>query len=1414
MIERFASLKIACVAWALAGTVCAVNAQTYQIGPDASKSPQAKQSQPAKKGQKQQGSSLGWGSNIQNARIARAAVMALQKGQKAQALDLARKAVKSAPGDPKLWFLLGYAARLNNRLQESEDAYHHGLSLDPNSLDGTSGLAQDLSISGHTGEAMKLLNQVVTADPRRRADTLLLGEMHMRGKDYQGAVDYLNRAEHQRPDARSEVLLAISYEQLKRLDMANHYLELARHRAPGNPDVERSLAGYYREVGKYDQAVAALKAIKNPKPDVVAELGFMYQLDGKLTEAAKTYARAANAVPKDMKMQLSAAQAAVAAGAPEDADPFLKRAASIDPDNYRLHAVRGTIDRIQDRDEDAIKEYQAALAHLPANVNEGPLYGIQLHVQLMQLYKSQGDDNAASQQLATAQQQINAINQQGPERDAYLRLRATIKLASGNLDGALADVHEALAANPKSISDLQLNGDVLIKMGRTEDAINAYKRVLDQDPKNRSALISLGFASRTANRPEEAEKYFKRLVQVDPSSYIPYLALGDLDASRKDFAAAQANYTKAFKLSPKRATIVAGGMNAAIESHNLNLAGDWLKRSTEAMNRDPRLLREEERYYSFKGDYAKSAEIGEKVLPLLPHDRDVVVYLGYDLLHLERWDQLLKLTADNMSTFPKEADIPLLAGYVHKHQDKSEEARKDFTEALARDPDMVTAYVNRGYTENDLHDPKAAASDFEEAVKRDPKDGEAHLGLAFADLNLDKPQAAVKQSEVAEQIMGDSKDIHVIRATAYGREGMLTRAEGEFRAALKFAPDDGALHQGLGNALFSERRYHDAVNELNTSAKELPDNATTYALLARAYASLGQREQTMSNAQKAEKLAANAPIPDNDVQEPLQSTIYVSTGEAYSTLGEDKAAMDRFTRALETPKSNRVSVRLAIARLMEQKGHEDDAERQIALGLMEAGAGETHAVSGTQFIQVADLFRGMHNFELSQDYLQRAKTAGAPDAQVRIGMADNYLAVGDTTRAKAELAAVNISTDGGPDYQYLLAEANVARQEHQSAEALTSFAQAAGAEGEDETAQQGLLQLGGEEGWRITPNLSMLSNLTVSPLFEDSTVYELDAKLDANFVVPPNDTSLLPPPRSSLQTQWTAAYHLHFNHAPPAGGFYQLRNSRGQISVPATNSIVNRNTTDSTLNFGIAPTFRLGTSAISLSSGIQTTIRRDAESPRQMDQNLFREYTYVSTGSFFNAISMNGYVIHEAGPFTHSDLNSRLFTAAVNFRVGSPWGRTAMLTGWGQSKQTFSPRNFQNYFTSTYIGLEHRFGEHLNVRAMLEDVRAWRVIDTRSGTAQNVRPTAWVSYGFMRNWDLQVTSSYSSTRSFHVYDAAQNGFSLSYALPVHRRFTDEGDPVTLAYPIRITGGVQADTFFNFPSGHNQQVRPYIGITIF
>ena len=1394
---------------AIAASACVVEAQTYDVAPG---TPAGSQSQTGQS--KPSDQPLGWGSNIQNARLARAAEQALQHGDHVLALEYAQRAAQATPNDPQLWFLLGYAARLNGRQSLSVDSYSRGLRLSPSSLEGLSGLAQTYSIMGRTEDAERLLKQVVSADPRRRDDALLLGDLYMRSADYTEALDWLGRAERIQPGARSELLMALSYQHLKQMDMANRYLELAKGRDPNNPDVQRTMAGYYREVGSNSEAIAALKSILNPKPDVIAELAYTYQLDGKADDSARLYAQAANADPKDLDLQFAAAQAEVADGSIDTAKPFLSRAAAIDAGHYRLHAIRGEIARLQERDQDAVMEYTAALASLPSSPAEGPLYGIQMHMDLVEVYRDMANDGASTRQLQIAQAEINALDEHEFARGQFLRLRALIKMNAGDLDGALADIKEDLATDPHDRNSLQLNGDILMKLGRTDDAISVYKQILASDPANRFALTSLGYASHAVGHDKDAEEYFLRLAEVEPSLYVPYLALGDFYTARHDFTKAQVAYSKGYALDSRKPLILAGGMNAAIEGHDLDLAATWLSRVTSGMQQNPQILREKERYLSFKGHYQASAAVGWKAIKVLPRDRDVVVYLAYDLLHLAQYDELLTLTSKYLTVFPNEPDIPLLEGYVHKYQGLLEQARRDFSETLKRDPNVTTAYVNRGYMLNDLHQPEAAAEDFEAALKREPDNGEAHLGLAYASLDLHKPQAALRQAELAELALGDSRDVHMIRATAYGRQGMLTKAAGEYRDALKFTQDDGALHLGLGNTLFAERRYHDAIAELEIAKENSPENADVYALIARSYANLQDRDQTLKYVQLAEEHARPAPDGATKSQSGGQSETLISTGEALGTLGDERAAMERFRQALEMPGSDRVSTRLAIAQVEAQQGHSEDAERQIALALMEAEAGETVPPTGSQYIAAADVFRTLHDYQLSQTYLQHAKAASAPDAEVRIGLANNYLALGDTIRAEAELAAVSATAGSSNDYQYLLAQANVFRQQHHSAEALTSFAQASNAEGEDQIAQQALLQAGADEGLRVTPILSMLSDFSVEPIFEDTTVYVLDSKLDASFAVPSNDTALLPPPRSSIETQWTSAFHLHLGHIPTPSGFYQLRNSRGQISVPSTNSIVNRNTTDHTLNIGLNPTVNLGSNVLTFNSGVQETIRRDSESPVAMNQNLFRVFAYVSTSAFFNAVSFSGYAIREAGPFTESNLHSQSLTGALDFRVGAPWGKTALVTGWGINDQKFSPVNYEDYYTSAYLGLDHRFSERLDVRAVIEDLRAWRVVGTASGNAQDVRPAGTVDFNPRPNWGLHLATAYSSTRSFHVYDATQNGFSISYAHPFHHKFNDDSKEVVLQYPIRISAGLQEEDFFNFKGGHTQQLRPYVQITLF
>jgi tetratricopeptide (TPR) repeat protein len=544
------------------------------------------------------------------------------------------------------------------------------------------------------------------------------------------------------------------------------------------------------------------------------------------------------------------------------------------------------------------------------------------------------------------------------------------------------------------------------------------------------------------------------------------------------------------------------------------------------------------------------------------------------------------------------------------------------------------------------------------------------------------------------------------------------------------------------------------------------------------------------------------------------SGIYLSTGAALSALGDHEAAMERFSKALLVPDSDRVGVRLAISELMMQQGHTEDAERQIALGLMEAEAGETEPATGEQLIEAADIFRSLHNYELSQSYLDRAQAAGAADTAVRLGRANNYIAVGDTARAQGELAGISRDAESDPDYQFLLLEANVLRQQHQSAQALTAFAQASDAAGEDQTAEENLLAAGADEGLRVNQRVSLLGDFSVSPIFEDTTVYVLDSKLDGTAPIPPSDTAGLPLPRSSIQTEGTAAYHLHVDRLPTVSGFFQVRNARGTISIPATNSIANRDTTDYSFNVGLNPTVHLGRNVITFNSGVQATIRRDSISPAALNQNLLRQFTYASTSSFFNAVSVSGYVLHESGPFTEINLHSSMLAGALDFRVGAPWAKTSLVTGWAASDQKFTPQSIENYYTSSYIGLERRFTPRLNVRAVFEDLRAWRTVGTRSGISQAIRPAGVVDFFPARGWRLEVSSAYNRTQGFHSYDAVQNGFSVSYGIPFRREFNDQGREVPLQYPIRFSGGMQEESFFNFPGSHQQQLRPYFSISLF
>ena len=1338
---------------------------------------------------------MGWGASIEVAREARAAQTALQHGDAAGATMHAQRAVNAAPQNPDLWFTLAYAARLSGQYSLSVDAYRRGLALRPFSVEGLSGLAQTYARMGRTAEAQQALEEVLAANPKSDADLQLAGELLL-PTDPKRAVEYLQRSETVKASARTELLMARAYERSGDGESAHKMLERARRSAPANPEVLRAVASYYRDTGQYEEAIRILEDVHAKDAGTLAELGYSYALAGNIHAAARDYGVAASRAPRDIEIQLNAAQAMLNAGEFDKAATLLNQAATLNPEHYRVYALRGRLDAAQHRDENAIHEYEAALQHLPEGVPEGVLYPISLRVDLAQIYRDTGDAANAERVTKDAANAISTIDVAGPARPDFLRVRAATEVAAGNVDSAEKDLKEAIQLEPRNAVLLLNYANLLWKTERKEDARKTYREALAIDPSNAGALGSLGFLSREMGDSEAARAYFLEFAKKHPDDYAPFLALGDLYSENRQFPQAQESYKQAFQRSPSNPLIVSGAMNAALEAHHAVEAKEWLTRAPEGVQQDPQVMREHERYLTMTGNYAESADLGYRVIQKLPKDREAVDYLAYDLLFLKRLDEAMRMVDCFQPVLEGDRDLPLIAGYVHAGHNEYQAAVDDFTRALEIDPTIAVGYMNRGYVYNDMRLATKAEWDFRKALALNPQYGEARLGLAYALLQLRRSTAALKEAEIATRLLPDSESLHLVKAEGYRQRAMLARAEGEYRKALKLNPNAPTSYVALADVQYQAHKYANAADTLHSAIAIAPDSPMISAQLGRCYAQLRRSSEAMQAIDSAEHIGGK------------DYKVLLVTADALRILGHRDQAVTRYARALESSDNDRLQVRLALGRLFAEEGKAADAQQQVALGFAEARVAPTDVTSAEDYLNAADILMNIHEYPLAQQMYGRAHALGADDMAVAVGMANASLALGDTRSAELQLASLSDDPERNDNFDFVVAQGNVYRQRGEDDRALASFVRANQLDPQDPATRNAEMELAEAEGRPITDRIGMGSGVRVDAVFEDENIYQMDARL----LGVQNAGALLPPPRRTIETFADSRFQFRPTSSLPIQGFVAERNAEGSFSFPSELLIQDRNTFDTILNISVAPVVRFGDVKLSITPGLQYTIRRDTLVPVDMNQNLFRQFLYVASSPIGNWLSFSGNLIREAGPFTEQDLHSRDFSGALDFHVGRPWGRTALLTGYNARDLVFGPAIEEYYQTVSYAGLQHRFGSRIRASAVAEFLRAWRVEGNEYAIAQTLRPRFGVDDKINQHWEMSASGAWSSGRGFHAYDNVTSSFMLAYT---HERGGDRSlgsETALLAHPLRFSFGLAQQSFYDFPGQARTQVVPVAQFT--
>jgi hypothetical protein len=215
-----------------------------------------------------------------------------------------------------------------------------------------------------------------------------------------------------------------------------------------------------------------------------------------------------------------------------------------------------------------------------------------------------------------------------------------------------------------------------------------------------------------------------------------------------------------------------------------------------------------------------------------------------------------------------------------------------------------------------------------------------------------------------------------------------------------------------------------------------------------------------------------------------------------------------------------------------------------------------------------------------------------------------------------------------------------------------------------------------------------------------------------------------------------------------------------------------------------------------------------------MNQNLFRQFAYVSSNSLGNWLAVQGSAFHESGPFLEQNLSSSEVGARIQFTVGRPWGRTQLITAYSVRDLTFNPMPTEFYSTVTSGGLQHQFGKNLKVAVLADYIRSWRVQGQSSWFAQALRPAGEAHYKFDNRWSADANFSFSRGQGFHSYDNVQNSFFISYTKPIRRSMEDVGGSVPVEYPLRFSFGIETADYFNF-TGHGQTIiYPMVRLTVF
>lgn len=678
--------------------------------------------------------------------------------------------------------------------------------------------------AGNTDQALKLVDELVAADPNHDNAWLFKGQLQERLPGGTAvAFESFNKALAINPKNYVALASSVGIQILNKDYKAAHTgLDGLRKLGP-NAFMTHYYDGQLKFLeGNYTAARAQFQNALNLAPESTIGLLASGQNELKLKSfafAESQLSRVVQLEPANLAAKFYLARAYLAQGKPEQATATLTPLLSAANPLPEIMLVAAQA-RLLQGDPKGSSELLARASKLHANHPS-----VRMALALTNL--SKGNFDAGIQEL-------EKIAASSDDSDADLQL-INARMARQEYPAALIAIQSLERKQPELPTPLDLRGQVLMKTGDKVEARKAFDAALKKDPQYLLSVANLATLDVMDGKPEQAQQRLEAQAKRDPANPAIHLALATLAQHTK--APSQtivAELDKAIRADPRS---VQARLQLIEQYNGAGDAGRALEaaRGAIAAIPDNALLYEAlAKSLVRSGDTRQALAAYLKLTQVAP--TDATGYLGQANLLIATKDPVgaLKVLQQLLAVAPANLDAKRLtaqAAMLQKQPDKALAVARE----LARDnPANPLGFVLEGDIHLDQKRWDQAATAYRTAMTKPDSDGViTRLHTALISGNK-LPEA---QQVAADWIKQHPKSPLMLRhlgGLAY-KAGDSAQAKSYWEKTLAIAPKDSAVLNNLA-WLLVEAKDPAALAMAERAAAEAPENPSVLDTLAQAYA--------------------------------------------------------------------------------------------------------------------------------------------------------------------------------------------------------------------------------------------------------------------------------------------------------------------------------------------------------------------------------------------------------------------------------------------------------------------------------------------------------------------------------------------------------------------------------------------------